>query len=55
MSFAWLWMIWSVRVTSIVRGVEIIPPDFEAMDQANLRRYYDKFIIGLKDSVTARF
>jgi hypothetical protein len=32
-------------------GKEIIHPNFAAMDQANLRRYYDKFIIGLKDSV----
>lgn len=35
------------------KGKEIIPPSFTAreMDQDNLRRYYDKFIIGLKDSV----
>ena len=33
------------------KGQEIIPPDFEAMDQANLRRYHNKFIIGLKDSI----
>ncbi|WP_158995981.1 WG repeat-containing protein [Mucilaginibacter sp. L196] len=32
-------------------GKEIISPNFEALDQANLRRYYDKFIIGLKDSL----
>ena len=33
------------------KGEEIISPDFEAMGQANLRRYHDKFIIGLKDSI----
>lgn len=33
------------------KGKEIISPTFEVMDQANLRRYYDQFIIGLKDSV----
>jgi len=32
-------------------GKEVIVPDFPAMDQANLRRYYDKFIVGIKDSV----
>lgn len=33
------------------KGEEIISCDFEAMDQANLRRYCSKFIIGLKDSL----
>jgi len=32
-------------------GKEIIPCIFDPMDQANLRRYYDKYIIGIKDSV----
>ncbi len=31
-------------------GEEIIPPIFEAINQSNLRRYHNKFIIGLKDS-----
>lgn len=33
------------------KGEEIIPADFEAMDQANLRRYHNKYIIGLRDSI----
>lgn len=33
------------------KGQEIIPADFAPMDHANLRRYFEKYIIGLKDSV----
>lgn len=33
------------------RGQEIIPITFEAKDQANLRRYFDRFIIGEKDGL----
>jgi len=33
------------------KGKEVIPANFAAMDQANLRRYYDEFIIGLRDSM----
>jgi len=33
------------------KGEEIIPCIFDPMEQANLRRYYNQFIIGQKDSV----
>jgi hypothetical protein len=46
-----VWVSWR-HVGYINRqGEEVIPASFEAMDQQNLRRYYNRFIIGLKDSV----
>jgi hypothetical protein len=46
-----VWVGWQFTGYIDHKGKEIIPPDFLAMDQANLRRYYDKFIIGIKDSI----
>jgi hypothetical protein len=46
-----VWVGWRYAGYIDRKGKEIIPSNFEAMDHANLRRYYDKFIIGLKDSV----
>jgi hypothetical protein len=46
-----VWIGWKYVGYVNSKGKEIIPPDFEAMDQANLKRYYNKFIIGLKNSV----
>ncbi|WP_179415964.1 WG repeat-containing protein [Mucilaginibacter sp. E4BP6] len=46
-----VWVGWQLTGYIDQKGKEIIPPDFQAMDHANLRRYYDKFIIGTKDSI----
>jgi hypothetical protein len=45
-----VWVGWKYAGYINKNGNEIIPPDFEAMDQANLRRYHDKYIIGSKGS-----
>lgn len=46
-----IWVGWQHVGYINSKGEEVIPSDFEAMDQANLKRYHSKFIIGLKDSV----
>ena len=51
MGIAKVWVGWRYVGYINTKGEEIIPPDFEAMDQANLRRYFNKYIIGLKDSL----
>jgi hypothetical protein len=50
-SIAKVWVGWQHVGYINSNGKEIISPNFEALDQANLRRYYNKFIIGLKDTL----
>lgn len=46
-----VWLDWKYVGYINTKGEEVVPINFDPMDQANLRRYCDKFIIGLKDSV----
>lgn len=46
-----VWVGWNQVGYINKTGKEIIHVNYDAMDQANLRRYYNKYIIGLKDAV----
>jgi len=45
-----VWRGWRYVGYINTKGEEVIPTHFEAFDQANLRRYFNQYIIGIKDS-----
>jgi hypothetical protein len=46
-----VWLGWNHVGYVDNKGREILPVSYAAMDQANLRRYYNQYIIGFKDDV----